>query len=298
MDLMTGTVGDVLLFSGDMSWLREMQISILFATLDGRTVQILCDPRKSLSMEDQMIDIARALGANVSIARNAFDLRGTLVAPTSPVGAGICIERRPSPHGLLLQTPHETGILQGLASLFNGLWNSSQSARGRKPSVRVVSPDAMIDALVQGVPAYRRSAITYRSVELASLRRLPKTLERFKLFRLSQLRALQLHHAIPPAAIIEGSPWPIKPPVVEIWQNQFVVVDGAHRAYSAYQRGEKSIEVLIVENPGQPLPAQPFLGWDVGITTAKLERAARYEQFQPEYFRPIRKALNRLAQLK
>jgi hypothetical protein len=188
-------------------------------------------------------------------------------------------------------------VLDALSKFFDTVWNR-QTASPRIPVILPVADENLVDALVTGVPAYAKATITRCHVPTNKLRRLPITLERFKLFRLNQLRALQLRHKIPNAAVIKGSPWPIKPPVVEKWDDALVVIDGAHRAYTAQARGEESIEVLLVERVSKPLPAESFSGWDpVEITTAKLDRTARYQAFQAEYFRPIAAALDRVALL-
>jgi hypothetical protein len=124
-------------------------------------------------------------------------------------------------------------------------------------------------------------------------------LERFKLFRLNQLAALREKHHFPSAAVIEGSPWPIKPPVIEVGKDgKLVVVDGAHRAFAAYSRGAKELQALVVEGASMPLPATPTFGWDsVRILTQKVPRAERYNDFKPEFFRPIRAAFATLSNI-
>jgi hypothetical protein len=185
--------------------------------------------------------------------------------------------------------------LDSLATFFETLWGDGAGA-AKIPEISEIPDDLLATTLTNNVPAYSHAKITRSSLPTEQLQRLPKVLERFKLFRLNQLATLQRRYQLPMAAVIKGSPWPMKPPVVEKWGDEFVIVDGAHRAYTAYLHGEDTLDVLLVENVSEPLPARPFRGWeDVSISTPKLDRVARYDGFQEKLFRPIAAALNQIA---
>ena len=296
LDLITGASGQVWIFSGMMSWLRELQIGIVSAKLDGREIRIICDNRKDEKNEfEQMKEIAMALGCDVATSSCPINLRGTLVSPLSDEAAMICVERNPALHGLLIRSPHEQGMLDGLIHLFETMWKESIIEYGRSPSLKILSYDEIIDALQKWVPMYADTHIQHSLVPIEDLLLLPISLERFKLFRLNLLAALKQRHGVQSPFVICGSPWPIIPPVIEAQDDgRLVVIDGAHRVFSAFRRSEKNLNALVVTGVRERLPATLVTGWDEGeIITAKVPRVRRYRDYQPSLFRPIRLALEK-----
>ena len=298
LDLITGATGKVWIFSGMMSWLRELQIGIVSAKLDGREIRIICDTTKDEKNEFEPLKaIAMALGCDVAKSSCPINLRGTLVSPLSDEAAMICVERNPALHGLLIRSPHEQGMLDGFIHLFETMWKESMIEYGRSPSLELLSYEEIIDALQKGVPMYTDAHIQHSLVPIEDLLLLPISLERFKLFRINLLAALKQRHDAPEQFVICGSPWPIIPPVIEAQDDgRLVVIDGAHRVFSAFQRSEKNVNALIVSGVRERLPATPITGWDeVKIITAKVPRVRRYRDYQTDLFRPIRLAIERVA---
>ncbi|MGV3659119.1 MAG: deaminase [Prosthecobacter sp.] len=294
MDLISGTAGDILIFAGNLTWLRELQLCLVLAKRDGRSIRMLCEPSNSKESEPYRL-IANHLGIDVCVPTQSFGVRGTLIADPNPTSM-ICIEKEPAIHGHLFRSPHDSNLLTGFHTLFNSLWSNENCQAGLKLSFTPIPSDKLINVLKNNVPAYAKANITLQTINIEGLARLPKALERFKIFRLHQLEVLQKKHNLPSAALIHGSPWPVKPPVVEIHEGTAVVVDGAHRVFSAFTRGQALIEALVVEGVSTPLPSKSFTSWDdVKIFNVKIEREQRYENFKPEHFRPIRHAFSLLA---
>jgi hypothetical protein len=131
------------------------------------------------------------------------------------------------------------------------------------------------------------------ALAIDQLFRLPISLERFKLFRANQLESLRRRHRLPSCFRIKGSPWPCTPPVIERLPDQrLIVIDGAHRVYAAYSRGESKITAIVVDNPRYNVPARPSFGWEgIKISTSKLPRDQRYQELVSDQFRLIRSAL-------
>jgi pyrimidine deaminase RibD-like protein len=297
LDLISGTSGQVWIFSGMMSWLRELQGGLLLAKLDGREIRILCDTSKDERNDFESLKAtALALGADVAVSTCPIVLRGTLVSPLSEEATMISVERNPALHGMLIRGPHELGMLDGFARLFEAMWKESVSEQGKFPSIEPISYEKIIEILQEGVPMYADAHIEHSLVPVEDLSILPTYLERFKLFRLNLLAALKQRHDVPEPAVISGSPWPITPPVIEAQDDgRLVVLDGAHRAYSALQRGEKKLDAVVISGVREHLPATPLADWDeVEIITAKLPREKRYRDYRPELFRPIRSVLERV----
>jgi pyrimidine deaminase RibD-like protein len=298
LDLISGTSGDVLIFAGDLSWLRELQITIVLAKLSKRRVRILCD--KTTQSGKQFVSsmlIATALGADVGVIQGQTGVRGTLVSPATVEAAMICIERRPALHGLLFQAPHELGVIGGLAQLFESNWTHAEKQMAMEPRIESLHFEAIVEALRTQVPAYRNASIELVQVELATLKPLARFLERFKLSRLNQLAILSERFGVRFPAAIQGSPWAIIPPIVEeAAGGEFAIVDGTHRVYSALSRGLDRLEVLLVRGVTEPLPAKPLENWDqTQLVMEKRPRNMRYENYSIEYFRPIRAAINVVA---
>jgi pyrimidine deaminase RibD-like protein len=63
LDLISGTTSEVLIFAGDLSWLRELQITLVLTKLANRRIRILCDTTGQPSGQAATsIRIATALG--------------------------------------------------------------------------------------------------------------------------------------------------------------------------------------------------------------------------------------------
>jgi pyrimidine deaminase RibD-like protein len=291
MDLLTGSTGDVWILAGNLSWLREMQIGLLAVALRKREVRILCSPRDLEPHFKDSLRAATAMGAHVGVAATPVPLRGTLIAPRSDNASMIVIERMPSLHGSLLLAPHESSLLGSLADYYDIVWKQADKQAAKKPSFRTLPKEWLRNALIAGVPAYSGANIRLARVPEKDLILLPKSLERFKLFRLTQLAGLREEHNLPLSFAIDGSPWAVAPPVVEQRSEGLIVIDGAHRVYSAKDRNETELEVLLVEGVTAPLPAAPqFDRSAIKPFFERLKREDSYEGAREEFFRPIRRA--------
>ncbi len=292
MDLMTGSEGDLLIFAGGLSWLREMQVAFLAASLAGRSIRILRSPHEPESSFSQTDRCAQSLGASIAIATRPFTIRGTIASAGTDNASMISIERFPAFHGTLFQSPHDSGLLDAASHLFSLLSDGQPRIEAIRPELVSITEPQLTSILTRGVPAYATARMAFATVRPGDLTLLPRSLERFKLFRLAQLDDVRLHYQIPLAARIIGSPWPIVPPIVERRQGgQLVVIDGAHRVYSAETRGDQAIDVLLVSGVTAALPAKPQARKDlVKVGFERLPRSERYDDMRPEHFRPIRAA--------
>lgn len=294
MDLMAGTSGNIFIFAGDLSWLRELQIGLVLAKRVDRNIRILCD--KADSREGQfhaLVEIARRLGADVGLCAPDVPVRGTLVSPDTDQAAMMCVERRPAKHAVLFQAPHEAGIIKAIALWADDIWRRARIQRAFEPEIKKLDPAEIAKALQHGVPQYKNANIRVCSLNIDQLRPLTTCLERFKLYRLHQVSILQ-KQLNSDCAVIKGSPWPIFPPVVEeLADGKYVIIDGAHRVFSAMQQGLEAIRVLLVSGNLGELPAIPLDSWDeVSARTEKLPREKRYKQFRPAAFREIRSVVS------
>jgi len=298
MDLIVGSSGPVWILAGRLSWLRELQFALVLAASQCREITILCSvPADDPQEFDRLKHIAAASGAIVKRAQNLFETRATLVDPFSDKVSMLSIEESPALHAMFIKSPHERGILAAMARFFRDeIERAAETINPTGPRWRTLADDEVIGTLCKSIPAYNQATISRMKVAADKLTPLSISLERMKLARLRVLTLLLEQGVISPTGILIGSPWPVFPPVVEAQTDgSLVIIDGAHRVYSAIERGQDMIEVLVVRGVTMPLPATPLKNWDkVTIGTAKLPREIRYRDLKVEYFRPIRDALTSL----
>lgn len=295
MDLMNGTSGDIFIFAGDLSWLRELQISLVLAKCSGRQVKILCDKASGRKGDFYALaEIARRLGADVGLYDHEIPVRGTLVSPGTDQAAMMCVEKNPAKHAVLFQAPHETGIINAISLWANGIWKTAKIQPAYNPEIHKLDSHQIAEALKRNIPQYVEAEIEVCEIEINQLKPLTTSLERFKLSRLNQVGILQ-ERSHSQAVLVKGSPWPIFPPVVEkLRDGKCVIVDGAHRVYWSLQRGLETIQVILVSGNITELPASPLDSWDeVSVRTEKLPRENRYKKFKPAAFREIRSVVSK-----
>jgi len=298
LDLITGTDGDVSIFAGDLSWITDLQLTLVLAKLENRRVRVLCDDagRRTGDFTARK-EMAKALGADVGLLPQLIRLRGTLVLPRTSKPALMCTEKQPALHAQLFQAPHESGLITAITHLFESCWTSAAVEPGSTPRFKAIPPADIINALKAHVPAYASANIELATLPLADLKPLPKYLERFKLLRLSQLTVLTERHRVQLPTAIIGSPRAIIHPIVELTPaGEYVITDGTHRVYSAINTNLETLEVFLVKNALMPPPGTPLANWDeVKVTTEKRPRDQRYTDYREERFRPIRAAITALA---
>jgi hypothetical protein len=296
MEFITGTeTGPIWIIAGRLSWLREVQLALVLAALRKIEIKILCSvPSNDPEDFDGLAPIASASGCSVAVAREQFATRFTFVNPLTKNAALIAVEKLPALHALILKSPHEAGLLNATAQFFDQSWSHAvKYIESDQPCWEPLDKSRIIDLLRNGVPSYRNADLDFETVDPETLRPLPKALERLKLSRLHILEVLFRDFKVPLYARLRNSPWPIVAPIAERQSDgTLVVIDGAHRIYSALERGELSIEVIVVKRATMPLPATPQPNWnDVKVLTPKVPRADRYINFDESFFRPIRDAL-------
>jgi hypothetical protein len=236
---------------------------------------------------------AAALGAEVRRTDEVADLKYTVAIDTQTMAA-VVIDRESAS---LLIGGEDDGLIGVLLRSFNASWNAASGQHwSSRPIIVPVPEEDLVNSLIRCVPQYENAVGGIEYIPAMEVRPLTRNLERFKLARLSQLNSLRERHGIPSAAIIEGCPWPITPPVVEdVPGVGLVLVDGTHRVYSAIESGMDRLPMLVISGSSGNLPARPVHNWDeVQVFMAKLPRNRRYEAYRKEHFRPLRWAFSQL----
>ena len=294
LDLISGDAGPVSVISGDLSWYREAQITFLGAALDSRAIRIVASRgRGDLTTYQQAKQAALGIGASLVELESSTTIRGTVVSIGTDSAAMVLID---AGHASLLRYPDDEGLLGILADHFETLWASGRPEIGTAPEIKSIDTDEFAQTLRSGVSFYRDAEFAMERFHPRELLPLTPYLERFKLFRVNRLEAIRTRYSIEPIARVEGSPWPITPPIVERRANgDAVIIDGAHRVYMALRRGDAELDALVVDRVDTRLPATPLGDWEaVSVYNTKLPRERRYSGYAAELFRPIRDALSSL----
>jgi predicted acylesterase/phospholipase RssA len=282
----------IAVLAGDLSWLRDLIVPMLAASLRGVQLRILCESESSSTFLEAR-QAAIAIGASVREISKKTPLKATLIDSGLPTAAMITIEQSPRTHGRVYYYPHDHGQLTVMIESYERYWeDATQIAEGGMPTLEMISEEELVRALKHGVWQYANLSIGMERIDLHNTRPLSAYLERFKLARLQDLSSIITHYSLGQATRIVGAPWAITPPVVErLRDGVMVVVDGTHRLFSELERQTRFIDALVVENPHSNLPAQPLPNWSViRIVSEKKTREERYHHFQPSNFREIRRA--------
>lgn len=282
----------VAILAGDLSWLRDLIVPMLAASLRGVKVRILCETFN----DDAFLEArqaAIAIGASVKESDTKTPLKVTLIDSGLTTSAMISIENSPRTHGRLYYYPHDEGQLTLMRQSYERYWQDArQIAESGQARLEAIAEEELVSALKNGVWQYANLTIGMESIDPRTTRPLSAYLEKFKLARLEDLASVISQHSLGPATRIVGAPWAITPPVIERLRNGvMVVVDGTHRVFSELERNTKVIDALVIENPISNLPAQPLPNWSViRVVSDKKPREERYHHYVPANFREIRRS--------
>ena len=288
--------GPLCISAGDMSWLKELHISLLLAVRSGRQVRILYDVADNPAVAEAARGAA-AVGASVVQARSLFPLKGTMVNPRSESAVLIAVEKLGEPFGRVLSAPADRGLLTLAIDAFEAAWEQGTlKSDAKTPSIKRILDTELLAAL-RRVTQYNDLDMSVEWLPPSQLLPLACYLEFLKLSRVADVEKVLSDVGLDNAARIDGSPWPITPPVVErLRGGQLVIIDGTHRVYHALQNGQQRIRVIVVENSGRALPAQPLDSWTrVQVTPGTVSREERYHNYNEAEFRRISDAFSVLA---
>jgi len=276
------------IMAGDLSWLKEIHLSLLDASLRGVSIKIICENYTNKEYDDA-IEAAMSIGARIFKSSKAALLKGTCIDLFTENAKMIAIEETPFRHGRLYLFPNDSGFIKLIRNSFNNIWDESLAlGDGNKPVLRQIAEKILVDTLKSKVPLYRNCNISMQTVDVNKLKPLARYLEKLKLNRVEQLDKVLVSSGLQNAAHIVNCPWIITPPIIEKIKNEdFVIIDGTHRVFYYKLNDRHEIRVILVENNDVALPAKP-INWDViTIKTEKIPRNTRYIDYDEALFRPI-----------
>jgi NTE family protein len=278
------------IFAGDISWLEDLAPYLIRATQRGVTIRLLSSAALELDIEH-----ARRLGVSVAITRAAQPLRATICDAHLSSCVAIFVEDSNTDLPSSVSKDGNRRLIDHCAEVFDRLWGQAEKTLVNYEPRLWHLEFSGIESALRTVPQYRNAKVSFE--ELLPVDVLPacKYVETFKLDRIREVRALYEDLRIEKGYWVVGTPWYSVLPIVEkagARSGKQVVIDGTHRFYDAYVTGTK-VWTIVVHGCEEPLPSTPEESWDrVRLTTAKLERAKRYVDFDGRQFRHIKDALS------
>jgi predicted acylesterase/phospholipase RssA len=291
--LINKSTSEIIIFGGDLSWIKEGFLDLLEAALRGVRINILCE--KDTSVEYiHTISALTSIGAKIIQSEEKPLLKGTSIDLFSENAQMIAIEEQPYPHGRLYSLPDDSGFIRLIRDTFISKWDLSVSiGNGAKPYLMPIEECIIISTLKSQVPAYRSCNISFQWLEVENLLPLNKYLEYLKLNRVALLDKILLESGLQNSAYIKGCPWKITPPIIEkIRSGELIIIDGTHRVYHSLQNDKKQIRAIVVENSIAALPAKINSWSKVVIKFERKSRIDRYIEYDETLFRPIANAFD------
>ena len=168
-----------------------------------------------------------------------------------------------------------------------------------KIELKSVAEEEIISRLQQ-VDQYRKATINYEDIRLQELRFLNPIIRSLKYKQISMMFSFYEERQLTPfspAALVfdNGKESLIGPPVIEVHDGRYCVIEGNTRCLYAYRHNLQSLKAIVVRGVGKPFPCDNPEGYPVSsilISERKIEGTARYgDKFDREEFRRIEQCL-------
>jgi predicted acylesterase/phospholipase RssA len=286
-ELIDQAVNTIRIFAGDISWLEELAPYLLAAAANRR----ICIQLITRNATAEKIYWAKHLGINVGVVCDEVDLRMSMIDGQNEAGCLLIVEKENPESPLFFSKFDSPHLLRHFNSYFNKVWIDASITERVMPSLKLLTQDDVISAL-RHVPQYRNSRMSVVRLKANSVLPSCGYVETFKLERLKRVEKIYEGHQSTAGYWIRETPWYSMLPIVEKRpEGTLVVIDGAHRFYNAYLT-DGELACILVECDAE-LPSSPVSSWQrVRLTTAKLERNVRYENFKSIRFRPIKSTVS------
>lgn len=174
--------------------------------------------------------------------------------------------------------------------------NSPQVAASRI-ALRASDPGPVIHRLKQGVRQYDRESvgISVERVQTSSVQLIVRRIRPHKFLQIDLLKKLYAQSELPVFSCAEfechGNPASVvTPPVVEVWNDRMIVVEGNTRFLNALRSGISEVTAFVVRGVEDPLPGQPVPIQDVVFASPHDSPTDRIMGFDHGKFRSIERA--------
>jgi predicted acylesterase/phospholipase RssA len=164
--------------------------------------------------------------------------------------------------------------------------------------VRSADPSLIVAKLKNGVHQYSSPnvSIALEDVTVSEVMMLNRRVRTYKFRQIEYLARLYKESGVPlfgPAEIFRGenrSISEITPPVIEVWGERRVVIEGNTRFFYSYISGAQTIKALVVRGVSQQLPGKPVEPRRVLFSSKEIPREVRIDGFNYDLFRNIERA--------
>jgi hypothetical protein len=314
--LLAGATRSVRILSGDASWVDRDEKVISKLVSQGIDVRVICDNDLNHQKIKENIQKLFDAGAAVRHYKTTTKIRaiiidwqrnGTgfaLLIQKTAKTAGQCCNGYPSDpelynHQAVRYFPQENALhVEALGDLFDSRFEVAVDAITLTPIN--FSKDQIVGAVQEsGISHY--SIITEPDIEVKSLT-LPdlwSTCRYVKQSRLTRVKCLvdaYYQHCLRPFetvySVAGDGKKVILPPIVEKFEDKYVVIDGMHRLfYHLVMHNEHYAECIVLTND-TPLPSQPLTLSDVAIVHSKRPRKDNFQNYKQLHYRKIKQLDN------
>jgi hypothetical protein len=283
---------NILIAGGDLSWAWELFPVFALKALEGISIRIV----STKSIDPVVSTMLGRLGCDVR--RSVADLLtyGTFIDADEPDGTAILINIQDGRllGGAVVGDRYVSGVLAALMERLELLWQRSIPQNTvTQPVFESLEWRSVEEALRAHVAQYRDSLFSVSAVEVKDLLPLTSCLNVAKLRRAEAVAELYQRCGEPlfvPMRVRAGG-WLLAPPVVEVVDGRWAVIDGLHRIYHCRNRGITTIRAILVQHASEPPPATIGHSWDpVFPRPYDLGREQRYKQYEQSRWRDLRSA--------
>lgn len=182
----------------------------------------------------------------------------------------------------------------------NNILTSSKSSSNAKNSIDIVQiPEDDVLNMLRNETAYESADLSFETVELSKLTLMNPLIRALKYKQLSLLFDAYSKKQIDrfgSAAFLfnNGKKSLIGPPLVEVHNDKYYVIEGNTRCTYAFRHGMESLRMVVARNVDKQLPCNQDDSYSISqiiISDKKLKGEDRYEDFDYALFRHIEKAL-------
>jgi predicted acylesterase/phospholipase RssA len=184
-------------------------------------------------------------------------------------------------------------LKKSIASLINKV----PDGNANRPQLQEVNRDAIVMALKNGVPQYRRAILRFEPVRLKNMVSLTQYIREYKyrqiehmtdLYRQNELTLFEASQVV----YANGNRSLVGPPVVERAGQQYILIQGSTRAVYCNNTEREELICLVVDQAAEALPSVgrlPLKG--VRVISRQTKTVERYQAYSLQNFRHIERAL-------
>lgn len=268
---------NVISFSGDLSWTKKCHSALIEAIGEGVSVRILCKYPLTDETKRHIQRYFRQEGIEIKYYPRDFDpdVRGLMI-DTSTIKSAIFVEKK---HKILefhyqrtgemgdslsyeywgqrLNAENGLAIVSPLSKLFEILWSQAHEA-----SILFAGNWFDVERGLKQVRQYRQANLSMRNVKIANLKPLHRFIDASEYRRVRELAETITSHGFPLWNVVTihtpATEKIICPPIIEIYDNQWLIVDGLARILYSRQKGLAEIAACVVENVSEPPVGTPW----------------------------------------